>query len=84
MNLSLEKGADKFFVDRKNSKTAGQDVWFINEQVVQDVTVTFDKNGGDTEADPTSITVTSGSTVGTLPIGAHARQPHFPWLEHPS
>lgn len=68
MNLSLEKGADKFFVDRKNSKTAGQDVWFINEQVVQDVTVTFDKNGGDTEADPTSITVTSGSTVGTLPM----------------
>ena len=30
-------------------------------------TVTFDKNGGDTEADPKTITVTSGSTVGTLP-----------------
>ncbi|MDO5042900.1 MAG: InlB B-repeat-containing protein [Slackia sp.] len=67
MKLSLAQGADKFFVDRKNSKTANQDVWFINKQVAKDVTVTFDKNGGNTEADPRSITVTSGSTVGTLP-----------------
>jgi uncharacterized repeat protein (TIGR02543 family) len=31
-------------------------------------TVTFDKNGGDTEADPLTMTVEHGSTVGTLPI----------------
>lgn len=67
MKLSLAQGDDKFFVDRKNNKNAGQDVWFINKQAPQQVTVTFDKNGGDTEADPASITVTSGSTVGTLP-----------------
>lgn len=30
-------------------------------------TVTFDENGGDTEADPQTMTVTSGSSVGTLP-----------------
>ncbi|WP_172674240.1 InlB B-repeat-containing protein, partial [Syntrophomonas palmitatica] len=30
-------------------------------------TVTFDKNGGDTEADPASKTVESGGNVGTLP-----------------
>lgn len=67
MELGLIEGADKFFVDRKNSKTAGQDVWFINKQIAKDVTVTFDKNGGDTEAVPDSMTVKSGSTVGALP-----------------
>ena len=30
-------------------------------------TVTFDKNGGDTEADPRTMTVTYGNAVGTLP-----------------
>lgn len=66
MKLSLTQGADKLFVDRKEKKS-DQDVWFINKQIPQNVTVTFDKNGGDTEADPASITVTSGSTVGNLP-----------------
>ena len=67
MALGLTNPEPTLFVDRKNSKTAGQDVWFINEQVAQDVTVTFDKNGGDTEAVPGSMTVKSGNTVDTLP-----------------
>ncbi len=66
MELTLAEGADKFSVARKN-KAAGQDVWYIAQQTPQEVTVTFHKNGGDTEASPAQITVTSGSTVGTLP-----------------
>ncbi len=34
---------------------------------IKTLTVTFDKNGGDTEADPTSKTATHGGNVGTLP-----------------
>lgn len=67
MKLGLTNPEPTLFVDRKNSRTEGRDVWFINEQAARNVTVTFDKNGGDTEADPNSITVKSGSTVGTLP-----------------
>ena len=69
MTLSLDSSNNKqYFVDRKASTINGQDVWFINEnQTPQEVTVTFDKNGGDTEADPNRMTVPSGSTVDTLP-----------------
>lgn len=66
MQLTLAQDAHSQFVDRKHH-SGTQDVWFINEQVPQDVTVTFDKNGGDTDADPANITVKSGSTVGELP-----------------
>ncbi len=66
MELTLAQGGDKFFVDRKN-KSGAQDVWFINERAPKMVTVTFDKNGGDTEAVPGSMTVASGSAVGKLP-----------------
>lgn len=66
MALDLTNPEPTLFVDRKGN-TDVQDVWFINEQVAKDVTVTFDKNGGDTEAVPDSMTVKSGSTVGALP-----------------
>ena len=69
MTLSLDSSNNnQYFVDRKASNESGQDVWFINEKpAVQNVTVTFNKNGGDTEASPNTMTVTSGSSVGTLP-----------------
>ena len=66
MSLGLANPEPQLFVDRKHHDDT-QDVWFINKQVPQDVTVTFDKNGGDTDADPANITVKSGSTVGELP-----------------
>lgn len=66
MALGLANPEPELFVNRKNNSDT-QDVWFIDELIPQQVTVTFDKNGGDTEADPMSMTVTSGSTVGTLP-----------------
>ena len=66
MSLGLTNPEPQLFVDRKHHGGT-QDVWFINEQVPQDVTVTFDKNGGDTDADPANITIKSGSTVGELP-----------------
>lgn len=66
MALGLANREQQLFVDRKNKRDA-QDVWFINERAPQMVTVTFDKNGGDTEAVPGSMTVASASTVGELP-----------------
>ena len=67
MKLTLANaGATGLYVDRKG-KTAEQDVWYIAKQIPQEVTVTFDKNGGDTEADPKQKVVPGGSTVGTLP-----------------
>ena len=66
MSLGLANPEPQLFVDRKHHDST-QDVWFINKQVPQDATVTFDKNGGDTDADPANITVKSGSTVGELP-----------------
>ena len=37
------------------------------EDILLSYTVTFDKNGGDTEANPKTVTVASGGNVGSLP-----------------
>ena len=67
-------GNTGLYVDRKGN-TDAQDVWYIAQQIPQNVTVTFDKNGGDTEAKPNQMTVPSGSAVGTLPT-APTRKNH--------
>ena len=59
--------ADNLYLKRKNdADTATADSYFM-WQVAKGITVTFDKNGGDTEADPKQKVVPGGSTVGTLP-----------------
>ena len=67
MALTLANSTDGLYVARKNvAGSQVQDVWYIDQQ--ETYTVTFDKNGGDTEADPTQISgIASGNSVGALP-----------------
>jgi len=47
--------------------TVTSDVTLYAQWTTNTYTVTFDKNGGDTEANPTTKTATYGGNVGTLP-----------------
>lgn len=53
-------------VNLKNAPVQGAPYW-IEGAGIQSNTVTFNKNGGDTEASPTTKTVTAGQAVGSLP-----------------
>lgn len=44
MTLALSQAADNLFVDRKNSGTTGQDVWFINEAQMVKVQYVFESS----------------------------------------
>ena len=50
-----------------DTDTVTSDVTLYAQWTTSTYTVTFDKNGGDTEADPTTKTATHGGNVGTLP-----------------
>lgn len=49
MTLALSQTADNLFVDRKNSSTTGQDVWFINEAQMVNVQYVFESSTDDKE-----------------------------------
>lgn len=67
MMLTLANATNGLYVARKNvANSQDQDVWYIDQEI--SYSVTFDKNGGDTEPDPIQISgITSGNTVGALP-----------------
>jgi len=50
-----------------DTDTVTSDVTLYAKWTINTYTVTFDKNGGDTEAVPTTKTATHGGNVGTLP-----------------
>ena len=75
MTLELSEPDTGFTVERKGN-TDIQDVWYIAEKKdeeeptpppVEKYTVTFNKNGGNTEASPSEMTVQAGESVGALP-----------------
>ena len=60
----------KIFYYSAMDATAAAEEWFLavpGVTVTTVCTVAFNKNGGDTEASPATMTVTSGESLGTLP-----------------
>jgi uncharacterized repeat protein (TIGR02543 family) len=64
---ATSSGGSVAYADEASYTMGTANVTLYAKWTINTYTVTFNKNGGDTEADPTTKTATHGGNVGTLP-----------------